>query len=400
MHWGVTLVEPNKKISEITEANQFSTDHPLIKNALRNIEDLSFEETHKTAYSHGLESIYALENVDIKSVRRLSSEEKPASKQQPIVIIEEDEDAQLRLDLGEEWRGKIDSFVPQEPIQVLGLAKPAEKCLIEQGKTRLKDLIDVDLRSFIFFKGMGQGHIEEIKQKLAQYLNGRSVQKCSTIDFYAWIRSLIATFERKKIYVLFDAYELSEMVTLNAAEVMEVRRLTLEKRREWIQEATTMLTADEIKSSVVRDMQSIVSILIKPWVRERGGFATAAELEERLEQISPGQLIAEKTLHLFSDLYFDGEFPLQCQLVAIDDKLFCVDSNTQSCYEEIVRRAAGYFYKPDVRYPLDQLVAFLEREMALEWRGYHEGTVKKALRLSTQFRVWKGMNHQLMIVLA
>jgi len=282
----------------------------------------------------------------------------------------------------------------------LGLAKHAEKCLIEQGKTRLKDLINVDLRSFIFFKGMGQGHLEEIKQKLAHYLNGRSIQKRSTIDFYAWIRSLIATLERKKIYVLFDAYELSEMITLSAAEVMEVRRLSSEKRQEWVQEAIKMLTADGVKSSVIHDMQSIVSILIKPWVRERDGLASHTELEERLEQISPGQPIAKKTLKLFSELYFEGEFPLNGQLESVDDVLYCVDRSTRECYDEIIQRASGYFYKADVRYPLEQLVTLLEREMALEWHGYRDGLVTKALRLSPKFRVRKGPTHQLMIALA
>lgn len=395
------MVEPNKKVSEVPESNQFSTNHPLIKNALKNIEGLSFEETHKNAYSHGLESIYALENVDIKTVRRLGGDEQQQIKPQlSVVAVEEEEELQLSLDLGDEWKGKIDSFVPQEPIQVLGLSKPAEKCLLEQGKTRLKDLIDADLRSFIFFKGMGQGHLEEIKQKLAQYLDGRSTQRCSTVDFHAWIRSLIATLERKKIFVLFDSYELTELVALNPAEAMEVRRLTLEKRQEWVRDAIALLSHDEIKSQVVQNMRAIVNILVKPWVRERGGFVTRSELEERLQQISPGQTVVDKTLSLFSDLYFDKQFPLGCQLVAITENLYCCDQFLFASYYEIMRRAAPYFYKSDVRYYLDELVHFLEKEMALEWHGYHEGMVRKVLRMSPQFRVRKQDHHRLVISLA
>lgn len=400
MHCGETLVEPNKKISEATEANQFSTEHPLIKNALKNIEGLSFEETHKTAYSHGLESIYALENVDVKTVRRLSREDLPQAKaNHSSVTVEEVEEPQLILDLGDEWKGKIDSFVPQEPIQVLGLAKPAEKCLLEQGKTRLKDLIDADLRSFIFFKGMGQGHLEEIKQKLAQYLEGKSVQRCSTVDFHAWIRSLIATFDRKKMFVLFDSYELADLITLNAAEAMEVRRLSPERRQEWVKDAVRMLSGDEIRHEIINNTNSIVNILFKPWVRERFGFATRAELEERLEQISLGQPIAGKTLRLFSELYFDGQFPLGHQFLEIAKDLYGVDQAHCDCYEEIVNRASDYFYKDGVRYYLDELVVYLEKEMALKWHGYREGMVRKVLRISPKFRVRKQDHHRLVIVL-
>lgn len=400
MHCGEILVEPSKKISEVVEANQFSTEHPLIKNALKNIEGLSFEETHKTAYSHGLESIYALENVDLKTVRRLGGDEKkPEAPKQFQVIIEEFEEPQLQLDLGDEWKGKIESFVPQEPIQVLGLAKPAEKCLLEQGKTRLKDLIQADLRSFIFFKGMGQGHLEEIKQKLAHYLQGRSINRSSTVDFHAWIRSLIATYDRKKMFVLFESYGLSEMIALNAAEAMEVRRLTVEKRQDWVKEAIAFLSSEEIATSVKRDIQSIVNILVKPWIRERGGLATLCELEERLLQISPGQNISRLVMAMFGDLYFSKQFPLGSYLSFVDGN-YAVDQDVASCYWEIINRTMSYFYHPEVKYALLELVAYLEKEMALNWHGYRDGTVAKVLRMSPKFRVRKGSSHQLMIWLA
>ena len=212
--------------------------NPFNKAALPPPDTLTFEETYKTAYSHGLEAIYALENIDIKSIRPilpLQANKAPGPKIVPQIFPEKLSD-QLELDLGDAYRGWIDSFIKKEPIHVLGLSRHAEKCLLEHGKRVLGDLIHTNLKEFVFLKGMGQGHVDEIQQKLARYLEGRPLERCKKIDFASWIRSIVAAFDRKKVYVALESHHLSDLFSLSPSESVETRRLTLEKQ-EWIQEA-------------------------------------------------------------------------------------------------------------------------------------------------------------------
>ena len=53
----------------------------MMKNAGLDTSTKSFEEVYKTSYSHGLESIYRIENIDLKTVRKLGVKEEKPSKE-------------------------------------------------------------------------------------------------------------------------------------------------------------------------------------------------------------------------------------------------------------------------------------------------------------------------------
>ena len=201
----------------------------------------TFEEIYKTSYSHGLETIYGLENIDIKSVRRIeiASKNTPKrfeSKKTQLAPTQEE------LDLGPGFHGWISPFVKKEPIHVLELTRHAEKCLIDNSKSKLGDLIGANLKDFVFLRGMGQGHIEEIQHKLNTYLEGQALEKSHKINFSSWLKSLVAAQERKKVYALLETYELESRIPLNSGESVEVRKLTLEKKFEWIEELLNKIT--------------------------------------------------------------------------------------------------------------------------------------------------------------
>jgi hypothetical protein len=112
---------------------------------------MSFEETYKSSYSHGLEAIYALETVNVRSIRRLQAPPaQPPPLRAPCVLPMA---PQLEFDFGASFRAWLEPFLLDEPIQVLGLSRHAEKCLLEQRKERLRDLIGCNLRQLIFVKG-------------------------------------------------------------------------------------------------------------------------------------------------------------------------------------------------------------------------------------------------------
>ena len=363
-----------------------------------------FAETYKMAYSHGLESIYALENVDPRSIRRLNdprneskSETKPlkVQRKQP-----ENETSQLEFDFGQGFRKWTTSFILDEPIQVLELTRHAEKCLSDHGKCFLKDLVHFDLREFVFFKGMGQGHIDEVRQKLNNYLAGKELDKTTSIDFASWLRCLAAASNRKKIHVCLHEYDLADLLTLMPSESMEIRRLTDLKRAEWVDEAFCELRDATRTQFVYENMRAIVNAFIGPWMRLRMGFATIGDILERMERISDDAALVEKSLQLFGDAYFSQRFPPGEFLYEACEGIYAVDDWHQQAYFDIIAKALTYFYRPRTYYGVDELVSWLGREFAKGWQGYPDGMIERVLRLSPHFSIWKGENGRLSIMLA
>jgi len=359
----------------------------------------TFEEVYKTSYSHGLEAIYAIENVDLKSVKRLNQPSKiiPVKEEIHLVLKAITSSPQLELDLGNLYRGWMSSFVLHEPIQVLGLSKHAEKCLIERDKIILKDLIGTNLRDFVFVKGMGQGHIDEVEQKLSVYLEGRELNRCYTIDFQSWIRSLVASLDFKKVFVGLEQYRLEDLISLSPAENVEVRRLTAEKKKEWKQEINIIFQEKQRRDRVRADFETIVDVFIKPWIRSRMGIATKLELMERLQQISENREFTALSLNFLSAHYFSGGFPLADYLSQVAKDVYCVDDMIANDFLEIVNTTNSYFYNDSVEYPYKQLCTLLFREYSNHWKGYPDGFLEKVLKYTSSFRVRKGPNGELTV---
>jgi hypothetical protein len=120
-------------------------------------------------YSHGLESIYKIETIDVKSIRKLS-DSKPKV---PTILLEEGEDHQLSFDFGPSFRSWISPITLLEPLQVLGLPKPIEKMLNEKEFRSVGDLQSGRLKEV----GLGQGHVEDIQLSLGRYLAGKTSQE-------------------------------------------------------------------------------------------------------------------------------------------------------------------------------------------------------------------------------
>ena len=85
-------------------------------------------QTLKSAYTHGLENIYALEFVDPNSIRPFQIEKKAVqtiSKQKRLRKYKES--PQLELDLGLGFRRWMTPFFLDEPVDNLQLTKSEKK---------------------------------------------------------------------------------------------------------------------------------------------------------------------------------------------------------------------------------------------------------------------------------
>lgn len=362
----------------------------------------SFEEIYKTSYSHGLEAIYAIENIDLRSIRPISQPfcpplDLPQKKLKHIPIVKQE---QLEFDFGDSFRNWIESFLLREPIQVLGLSRQAEKGLLSNEKKYIRDLVESDIRSFIFFKGMGQGHIDEIKQKLSHFLNGRLHHQTQVVDITSWIRSLLTNVDRKKAHVCLQLHQLESLVPLSLSETIEVNRLPIEKRHEWANDAIKTLQQETIYQSVHADMKKIIDVFIKPWVRSRLGLANRLELCERLERISDDSSITIPVLNFLTHVFFEDQFPLNQFLIRVEGDLYCADESLARSYLLTIETVQSYFYKSQICYTLSQLVRLVAQEMARGWQGFDDGFLEKAIRQSPRFYVRKQSGGELAVCLA
>lgn len=358
---------------------------------------LSFEEFSRNAYTHGLEAIYTLETIDLKTVRRLAVPSQPEELKTTTFQKHVPFEGQLEFDFGAKYRNWMEPFILDEPIQVLALSKYTEKCLLENGKMTLRCLTLTNFQNLVFIKGIGQGHIDEIQNKLKEYLSGHSLEMCTYIDFYSWVRSLAAALNRKKVYAFMLPYQLADLFPLSPAESVEVRRLTLEKRSEWSQEILEELMAPKRIQHLHEKMKTVADVFISNWMSRRHGFATQQEILERLDRVSTVSTSSDRVLSFFSEVFFKGSFPFKHLLIEDGDSLYFTDENSYRQFCQVTDVALTYFYSKQVFYPLQKLLFLLQKEFAATWKSFPEGFIEKVLRSSHHFRVRKEENGQLIV---
>ncbi len=362
--------------------------------------DESFENTYKTAYSHGLEQIYALETVDIAKVKKIE----PVSASIVETVVEQTSedpslwDGQYELELGDEYRRWMPPLFLKEPIQMLGLSQRAEIVCLDQGILHIIDLIGVDFNEMIEIKGVGQGHIDEIQQKLRQFIAGRSIERTYYLEFASLVRSLTVGLDRKKAHLYLQAFELDQLLPLSAAERMETLNTKISDSA--FIEAKQCFIAAGTEGIAEEILEQMTRAFLTPWIRLRGGVATIREVEERLERIAQEPSLVGKVILFLKETYFNHQHPFTLALTEVEPNVYCPDIYTANAFLSICKKAKGYFYNSAVSYQLKELMDFLSREFGQHWEGYPEELAVASLKRCSQFRVRKGNSGQLEVRLA
>lgn len=350
----------------------------------------SFDETCRNAYSHGLEAIYTLENIDVKSIRKFTIAQEVPSEPTLKPFKPFKTSLQLNLDFGYPFFNIVQPFFLDEPIQSLGLSLLAEKCLENHGKHFIRDLVYDDLAQYAFMRGFGQGHLVELREKLAAFLKGRDLELATTIDFGSWVRVLTAEGDRRKWYLLMDRFGLADLVSLSNSEAADLKKLTPSQKNAWEHQAIELI--DQTK--LIQIWKNLAACFLLPWMRSRLGVATKQEIRERLIRISEDQKQAEQVIH-FMESVLNEAF-----LISIHDSLYASDPQTASEFCQVLTHAVSYFYKSDAKFTLKQLISWIERDFAKQWTAFPEGFVEKVLRNATEFLVRKDEKGQLLVYLA
>ena len=164
-----------------------------------------------------------------------------------------------------------------EPISSLHLTPFAAKAVRGIGATTVGDVA-----AFIFdtskdYRGLGQGHIEEIRRKVEQFVGTPPYQKEQHIDVASVLRLALADIEPKERAAIVTRYQLQQLVLLSAQESREAEvMLAIDKERKF---------AKIIEKAKRKSSEKILSLLnmifngfILPWMQQRFGIASEQEI--------------------------------------------------------------------------------------------------------------------------
>jgi hypothetical protein len=346
----------------------------------------------ESPYSHGLEKIYALETVDVSTVRPMGAKadvavaeettttEKPASiqKRKPIISTPRP----LTFDLNDRYRGWMEPLVQHEPIQVLGLGTHALRAVLATGVTSIGDLLawrDQDSAP----TSIGAGHYDEAMQQLDRHL-AVSPLCWEQFDSLSLLRCLLGASNPSVAHLIAKPYGLEHSFPLTAAQEMDLRRSNEEELRKKALEEVDQEQCERAKQLWKR----VIEVFCKPWMESRAGIATAEELTEYLGYRSLDKTVLEPTLQLLEEVYLQ-QSPFSTGLESLGTDLFAVDEEVEKVFRQIEKVCLSYFYAPSSRYPLGELITYLQQEFCTQWVDHSISLVEKVLLCSPQFLVYR-----------
>lgn len=371
---------------------------PSLKKIENPIQSCSFQETYEKSYSHGLENIYAIETIDLKTVKPLSSPIQQPTKKAEFSIQKKyliEKPLQLEFNFGGKFRTQIDSFLLSEPIYHLDLSMNCLKALQEQGSFYIRDLIGVDFNAL----KLNHASIEEIKKKLELKIGDKQLTDCKYIDFNSWVKSLIPEDNRIKFYLLLEKYKLEYLISLTALMNIELKRLKQEEMHQYIKDAIEQLFSLDRVELVKSYKKLIVEIFLIPWLRERHGIAEEYEIYDFIEQLSENISEARLCIDFLSNLYSNGVFLFQDALTYNGKHLYFSDNFIKNAFQMVENRALTYFTHEKDLYELGELSYWIKKEFAVKWVGFCEGFVEKVLKKSSLFYVYKNNQQKILIAL-
>lgn len=342
------------------------------------------------AYSHGLELIYALQDVDPASIRRIEPVAEPEQKR--ALIPPHRYPLQLTLDFGHPFREWVIPLVLEEPITVLNLSSQAEQRLSSAGLTTIRMLTCSDLSRL----GLGQGHIHEVRTKLTNYLDGRDLQHEERFDVGSLIRAWLGRGDTLEGYALLHCYGLEGLFPLSAHMSAEWRRATPERISSWTERGRQAYGSGVLQQFLHDRLDEVMAALVIPWLKRRGGLASQSEIQERLCRIAPDPAVVCPVLALAADFGCG----LSDLIPHSAPGLYCADGHTMQLTKLLTRMTRGYFYRPSVCYPMEQLMQFVMRDLARRWVDCSAHLLERYLMRSSLYRVRRDVTGDLVVRLA
>ncbi len=353
-------------------------------------------EPAEKRYSHGLEAIYALETIDVRTIKPLGSTQDAESEKEPEIaplytlpVISEKE-----LPLEDKFRSEIEPLHLNEPLYLFDFSKECLRSLYSMNILLLKDLGQITYPRLLA-KGIHEKYAEEIINKVPD--EKKATDRTRSVDFGSWIRSLIPEKDQASFYLLLKKYELAHLFKISSMVNIEIKRMNSQDIPRLINDAILGLHTGEKKELTNSNIRLIAETFIIPWMRGRLGVATRYEIMDRLEQIGINPYEFHKMIRFITETYAKNSFLFRGFIPEIGEGLYCVSRHVYDEFIAVEKAGAEYFYSPGVAYYLDELIDRLSRESAKKWKIFSPEFIEKVLRTSKKFSLQKNSDHQIIV---
>lgn len=151
------------------------------------------------------------------------------------------------------------------------------------------------------------------------------------------------------------------------------------------------------KQEALSEFCRLFELFVIPWVEERGGIASFEEIEDLCERV----WIRDKSLFSINAMcqkaFGDDLWDESTNLIPIEKGVYASSPFSKSCYKTVIERAQSYFYREDCRYPLNQIIDWIEKEFVKGWERYPRELIIKCLTVTEIFTLYKHIDHEIYI---
>lgn len=342
----------------------------------------------QSAYSHGLEKIYQFEVVNSGTVRPLASNTLPytqekSTKKPSDIRAESQSEEQLAIEFGSSFSKKMASLRLDEPVESLSLSPFALKALVP---LRLKTIYDLSI-SLKDLKGVGLGHIDEIRAKVYAFIGSNPFEKKSHVDFEAFLRILFFAIDSKDRYLFLERYQLASFFPLKPNEQHEIEKWGMEMKTKSHERTLETLRKNHLHY-IKNKFMEITEVFFKPWLANRSNISCISELNERLFMLSESRVESRflTIIELIKEILATQNL-FDILLVKVPGGIYAKDSHAAHNSTHVIERAISYFYTPFIRFELQKLCHILSQDFAKSWEGFPEGFIEKVLRCASCFAI-------------
>lgn len=200
--------------------------------------------------------------------------------------------------------------------------------------------------------------------------------------YHKWVELLVKNEDPYAMSALLQKYGLESAVALTARQHNETKRMPEERKMRLAQEGkVALLESCRAKEAI----KNHLATHIVPWMRKRGGIAAAWELEERFISLTERMCVGEDVLLFLKETLFEEESLFSTRFISLGRGVWGCDDHVMRLYERGLSLVLSYFYRPQLIYPLVDLVTWVQEEVAPSWELFPQGFLERLLFVTPEF---------------
>lgn len=237
------------------------------------------------------------------------------------------------------------------------------------------------LASFVWqkeVKGLGQGHIDEIKEKIRQFVGTPPFSYEHSIDWASLLRLSVSHLENIDKAILVSYSQLQTLVPLSPQETREAQ-IVLQRSGSTPFQNSLSKAQKKTVESLPPLISTIFTSIVKPLIVKRGGIIHSIELKELLfEQGSIRNYpLFDRTINLLEALCTQSPL-FSAQLFIVRQSFWTISPTYQRLADALLEEADVVLQKGNAT-NLHTLAYGLARCQMCQWEAWPLETIKRLL---------------------